>query len=338
MAVPFFSCVEDQSIFDALCHVGAFVLDVPELAALNDEVLRWFVRFEAQPTERKAEFALAADGTGENNGWHGPGGLSAYNRFRTGYIFQSTEPIWPMIAGGGSEGREFAAAHERWRSAVHDLGYRIIASVARAMGISGEQFGPGGQCDIAAGAQFHQKAICRGVAGAPVAEEQLPSAATADGRVVALPAHRDPSVISIIIATGPGLQFLVEGEGRYEDVPRFGPGVCTVIAGQILTKLTRGLVRSPLHRVVSDESAMARAERIAATFFFQPPLDAVLRPLDAPAVLEYVRCAEASPEQHSRSHTKVRTGGERGSTKTFAPITYRQWKHSAYKNYYKREQ
>lgn len=321
--------LDAQEVLRALSGAGAFSLRTPELAGLNAEVLSWFARFDAQSAEEKAEFALAPNGTGENNGWHGPGGLSAYNRFRDGFIFQADEPIWPMLPG--PDGAQFAEAHERWRSAVHRLGHRVMRLLARALGVDEEQFVSGGQCDVAAGAQFHLKAV-RGPAG----EEELAQLAGADGRVLTLPAHRDPSVISLVVATGPGLQILAEGEGHFLDVPRYGPGVCTVLGGQVLTKLTRGLVRSPLHRVLVEPGAVLRAERVAATFFFQPPLDAVLRPLDCPAVSSYVAAAEASPERADRAQTKVRAGGERGSTKSFAPLTYGKWKQRRYRRYYAR--
>ncbi|KAG8468135.1 hypothetical protein KFE25_007187 [Diacronema lutheri] len=322
----------DEDVLRALSGAGAFSVRLPnELVALNAEVLRWFGLFDAQPSERKQRHALVPDGTGENNGWHGPGGLSAYNRFRDGYIFQASEPIWSML--DGSAGAEFAAAHERWRAALHAVGHALIARLARALEVGADQFGPGGRCDIAAGAQFHLKAI-----RAAASELCAPGAtgATADGRMMTLPAHRDPSVLSLVVATRPGLQLLVEGEGRYEDVPRCGPDVCTVIAGQLLTKLTRGLVRSPLHRVVSEPREAVCAERVAATFFFQPPLDAVLQPLESPTMARLARLADASPERSARAHTKVRAGGERGNGKPFLPVTYREWKHRAYSGYYAR--
>ncbi|KAJ1619013.1 hypothetical protein T492DRAFT_848888 [Pavlovales sp. CCMP2436] len=313
------------ALLAALRLHGFVVLTLPpNVAALNREVLGWFRRFAAQPAARKDAFALAADhGTGEHNGYHRPGGLSAYNRFREGYIFQADEPIWHMLEG--PDGALFADAHERWRAAIHRLGYAVMEEVAVALGLDRAHFGAGGPCDICTSAQFHLKAVCRNT------EEAPPPTAEADGRTVAMPAHRDPSVISLVSANGPGLQVFIDSERQYIDVPTFGPDVCTVIAGQILTKVTRGLVNAPMHRVVSEPGALERAERVAGTFFFQPPLDAVLRPLDSAPVRQHVLALESNAEQPFR-----RWGDGGAAAKSFTPITFRDWKARAFKSYYKR--
>lgn len=387
-ALPLLPALQEQAVMAALREHGGFALALPpELDALNRDVFALYHRFDAQPHAAKSAFALgAAAADGENNGWHSPGGLSRYNRYREGYIFQYAEPIPDMLADEPA----FARTHERWRDSIWEVAAAVMAHVARALGLAPGYFEPGGAMDLRANSQFHLKSLALPADDAPRADAEL-SAPTADAAAVGsseataapptnrdgvhvlLPAHTDPSVLSIIVHNehGRGLQVFSERSGArapdgrthghapsavltssaaaatgggsadacagggFCEAGAYGPGVCTVLAGAVLERIAGGAgIRSPKHRVAFTPAELARMRgatgerrRTAATFFFQPEMGVVLRPLDA-RVRERGLLAGASTDEGDDDP------GRAAPTPPPPPITYAEWKRRAFKQYY----
>ena len=91
---------------------------------------------------------------------------------------------------------------------------------------------------------------------------------------VLLPAHRDPSTLSLVVhfsAPPSGLE--VRTPRGWARCARAGPGVVTVLAGSVLAAALPG-VPAPTHRVVADWEEDDRSPRLAATFFCEPRPDA----------------------------------------------------------------
>lgn len=126
-----------------------------------------------------------------------------------------------------------------------------------------------------------------------------------------MPAHCDPSVVSIVIHAliTSGLQVRDVDKKAFVDIPPTGPSRCVLLAGTLLEQLTDAAIKPCVHRVVSSETDLVSSQRIAASFFFQPTLDSILIPF----------AASTSP---SRDDAPV-------------PLTYGKWKSRVYGNYYK---
>lgn len=162
------------------------------------------------------------------HGWHDQGELPGkFNKHRRGYVFQADQEI------------VVASVYETFRTRVHALARQLLADLAHDLGMDEWPF------DLIAHSQFHVKELVGDVD-------------------VAVPPHKDPSILSLVIANGPGLE--VFENGLYEPCRHYGPEWCAVIPGSLLELYG---VRALKHRVVKHHE-----NRIAATFFFQPPPEA----------------------------------------------------------------
>ena len=127
-----------------------------------------------------------------------------------------------------------------------------------------------------------------------------------------------------------GLEVFDSHRHCYHELPACGPGVATVLAGDLLARITRGYVVAPKHRVANTPEELLQP-RVAATVFIQPALDAVLCPVSSSVV-------EAHGERQSSSrHRKAGPGkghGKGGAVDD--PVTYRAWKERVYGKYRRR--
>jgi isopenicillin N synthase-like dioxygenase len=212
-------------------------------------------------------FSLVEDSNGENNGWHATGGLGKYNQFREGYIFQANEAIWPLL-GDDNATTQFAKRHEDWRLAIFEVASTILRNIAVGLNLREDShFQIGGPMDVVNRSQFHVK----GYSHPPSTQRN-----GAEEQFVALLAHRDPSVISIVVHNkhSKGLEVWCEKSKSYTDVGHYGPMHCTVLGqlfstyillarpsvlfthafrmpiagGSILEMLTHGTLKGPRHR------------------------------------------------------------------------------------------
>lgn len=346
--------MDATSSLAALQDKGYFVLPLSdEVLDCQKEMFRQFDLFDSRPISEKEVFSLTPDAIGENNGWHGAGGLSRYNQCREGVIFQASCPIWPMLSGNTSSSpNEFSIALENFRCQAHGIARNVMEQIAIGLNLCdpGSYFTTKGPLDVIGGSQFHVKKVMLNQ------NEDLSALhKDSDGeRYLTLRAHRDPSVISIVFhkwrsagaSFGSGLQFKDPNEGFFSDVPirSEGPdqGSCIVIAGSILEVLSGGRIKAPLHRVMSFESELRAADRVAATFFFQPHLDCVLTPFPSPMTFRDEICSgESDDSAFSLARNSVKEGGgkehDKKTKKKIAttPMTYGIWKAKAYGSYYK---
>lgn len=259
--------MDPMEILAALKHRGFFVLPLSEeILEIQEEMFRQFDIFDTRAITEKEMFSLTPDAIGENNGWHGAGGLSRYNQCREGIIFQASSPVWPMLSEDiTAPPDDFSIAHEHFRSEAHLLAASIMEQVASALELPepSNYFTSNGPLDIIEGSQFHVKKVILSEKEDLSALHKNPE----DGRYLTLRAHRDPSVISIVFHKhrggvegggegvteddyehGSGLQFKNPDTGSFVniDIPvgdrgeHAGSAFCVVIAGSILELLSDG--------------------------------------------------------------------------------------------------
>lgn len=265
---------EPEHVWDALRTSGACVVRLPHQAAeAAKNVFEAFKKFDSMGLPSSEPL----DGSRtENHGWHDVGGLSSkYNRFRRGYILQADKPIPDFVID--------ADAHEQFRRAIHTF----VADRCRC-----------GDIDMISCSQFHIK---RCVGSDPQTK-------------VAVPPHRDPSLLSLVIHSdsSAGLEFWDPALRRYAPSHHYGPDRATIIAGSLLGYLTRNEIPAPKHRVLLEQRPW-QLPRLAATFFFQPKPDTVLRRL--------ILRPKAAPRL-------ALTNDDSGV------LTYAEWKRRAYTRYY----
>jgi hypothetical protein len=247
--------MDPEQIVATLQHRGYFVLPLSEkMLDTQEEMFRQFEVFDARPVAEKTIFSLSPDAIGENNGWHGAGGLSRYNQCREGIIFQASSPVWPMLSDSiASPSDNFSIAHETFRQETHLLAATIMEQIASALELPkpAAYFTANGPLDIIGGSQFHVKKVM-------LSESEDFSAlhkSREDDRYLTLRAHRDPSVITIVFHKcrtaeaehGLGLQFQDPDGGSFGGIPLdmeevAGRAVCVVVAGSILELLSEGIL------------------------------------------------------------------------------------------------
>ena len=290
----------------ALCRDGVCQLAVaPELAELNRRVFALVRRVLQRPADQLQRHAIdLGAGTGLN-GWHGPGGLSKNNKYRSGIIFEG-DRLWDLL---DSEPAAFVATVGQWRDAVWGLATQLLRLVAAELQLEDTFFEEA--MEVCSNSQFHVKRYHPAAPG----DGSGAAHATPAGEVVKLFAHMDPSVLSVVIHDGGpvqeggrGLQVRARESGEFLPLPRSGWGVATVFVGQILQRITGGLIPAAVHRVAVRPQDDA-LERLTATFFFQPTPAARLGPVPSPLVQ-----ASGGPGQ--------------------AAVTYAEWKEKAYGRYY----
>jgi isopenicillin N synthase-like dioxygenase len=252
--------LEPAAMLEALQRKGYFIMPLSEdMFEAQEEMFRQFDIFDERPVAEKAVFSLSADAIGENNGWHGAGGLSRYNQCREGVIFQSSSPVWPMLSAGPENAPDdFSNAHENFRTYAHLLANSVMEWLAIALELPepDSYFTANGSLDIIGGSQFHVKKLRLSDAEDFSALRKTPE----DGRCLTMRAHRDPSVISIVFhkrrsvdeEQGSGLQFKDPVLGSFVSIAdaeerelegatsglHSGGARCVVIAGSILELLT----------------------------------------------------------------------------------------------------
>jgi isopenicillin N synthase-like dioxygenase len=366
-------CMEPSLMLAEMEHRGYFVLPLAgPLVPSRDEMFEQFQVFDGLPVSDKEVFSLTPDAIGENNGWHGAGGLSRYNQCREGVIFQASSEVWPMLSKDVSApADDFSIAHQRFREHAHALASSIMEGLASALELPDPSnfFTANGPLDIIQGSQFHVKKVM-------LSESEDVGAlhkTREDERYITLRAHRDPSVISIVFhkckssenVLGMGLQFKGHNDMGFVDLVTENNILgetgeyCVVIAGSILELLSEGMmyiryfkvillyklkilfcqpggIKAPLHRVVSTEPELRAADRLAATFFFQPNLDCLMVPFPTNEKVNAVN----HNDEDTGNRNNGRTSSDRNKPKTkqdkkYIPITYGKWKSKAYGSYYK---
>ncbi|MGW7429127.1 isopenicillin N synthase family dioxygenase [Streptomyces sp. NPDC054861] len=102
------------------------------------------------------------------------------------------------------------------------------------------------------------------------------SAADGDGQGVG--AHKDYGFLTLLLQDHVGGLQVEREDGVFHDVPPL-PGAFVVNLGELLEVATNGYLLATHHRVVSPPGA---TERFSVPFFYNPRLDARIRPLEFP--------------------------------------------------------
>ena len=172
-AVPVVASLD--GVADALSTIGCAQLLVDDdLHAHNAAASELWRAFFAADEAHRRQFALA-DGA-DSGGYHSSGMLGRYNAHRSGVIYEHDEAVPELI-----EGVDFVAQVEAWRGAVTALARDVLGAVAARRGAPAHMFAAGGAFDARAAGRFHVKRTHAGAAR------------------VLLPAHRDPSTLSLVV-------------------------------------------------------------------------------------------------------------------------------------------
>lgn len=173
-----------------------------------------------------------------------------------------------------------------WQSRMDQLGRTLLRAVARALGQT-----PASLADWVT----------------PQAEDTIklvrypPPTTAAEGNQ-GVGTHRDFGLLTFVLQDDVGgLQ--VERNGDLIDVTPL-PGAFVVNLGEMLQLLTHGYFKATIHRVVSPPVGV---ERFSCIYFFNPRLDATLRPLDLPA---HIATGATGGESQDRDNPILATYGE----------------------------
>uniref|UniRef100_A0A7S3JXT1 Fe2OG dioxygenase domain-containing protein n=1 Tax=Aureoumbra lagunensis TaxID=44058 RepID=A0A7S3JXT1_9STRA len=196
------------------------------------------------------------------NGYHNANGLGGFNKYREGCIFQNTtEAIWPMHQDNTNH-LAFANAMETMRFHCIDFATSVLSALASRLNMPEDFFL--NEFDVISESQFHLKRLTG------LTREML------NEDYDAVPAHVDPSLISLLIHNDNSGGFQVVSRGEYIRHPHIGPHSCCLLVGSILHLLAPN-VPTCKHRVRPRESDLDN--RLAITFFLQPKSNTRLIPL-----------------------------------------------------------
>jgi isopenicillin N synthase-like dioxygenase len=219
-------------------------------------------------------------------GYHPTGGsLSArYNQFRRGCVF--SDGAICSVAGMPA----FEPAMQRLFDLLHTIFVRVLRALAQRLELPSpdwfeSQLGPSAEHS-----QWHVKEYTS-VPATPSREEKEKNDSQ---RLLLLPTHSDPSLVSVVIHDRPGiqdggqgLQVATSNQGTtgattvWTPVPHTGHGVAVLLVGSAMAALTGGKIAACPHRVVQDDdgSSSTNHTRMAATFFGRPsPTTRMVRP------------------------------------------------------------
>ncbi|CAK0846442.1 unnamed protein product [Prorocentrum cordatum] len=267
-----------EALASALRMLGAVQLRLPnwrqEVHAESFRVARPALEDAAAGTgpHRLAPGADSADATGT----HPAGALSRYNASRAGLIFSNGEVFdvdTPGVPAGG-----FSRQMEAFFEAQCSLAEQVLRGLEASLGVQRGWFASA-MGDLRRHSQWHIKCFVGAAADSSHRRMQ-------DGRVVLLPMHTDPSIISLVVHDregmhpgAMGLEVWRSEDRAWLEAPWCGHGVATLFVGSVLERISGGSLRAARHRVVSASGDAAGASpRVAATFFFRPAPEAVLSP------------------------------------------------------------
>lgn len=309
-------------------------------------------------TGHKAHPALIRDGedSADVNGYHACGGLSRYNLFREGFVFSNnttydvedsdfyTSNDSAVLSSDASLFRtDMSALYDTMFEVAQNVLSQIAASLSLPSDFFDTAYGP-----IKEHSQWHLK---RYHPYGTTAENQTPRKIreghqrTVDGRIVLLPVHTDPSLISLVVISrqndnsdcavhfdgAMGLEYHddTDPDNPWHPVPASGSGAIIIFAGSVLHRISGGIFPATRHRVAVMETevdAVVREERVVATFFFRPAPHAILRLLPSPSVLE----------RHEQN-TTLNCKNYRGAVKHDKDMSFSEWKRKVSQRYEKKK-
>lgn len=189
------------------------------------------------------------------------------------------QPVWQPVPGGPAY--QCLIGPNRWPAAMPELRPAIESWIARLTELSHHLLrlllesldAPAGFLDdvVDPDPQIHLKLLH--YPGRPMTGEDT-------GSDQGTGIHNDLGLLTLLVQDGNGgLQVAVE-DGQFAEVPVV-PGAFVVNLGELLEVATRGYLRATLHRVVRPAPGV---DRYSIPFFYNPRLDATMRPLPSPYV------------------------------------------------------
>lgn len=109
-----------------------------------------------------------------------------------------------------------------------------------------------------------------------------------DDKKAALGAHTDFGSITVLFNRLGGLQVLPPKEETWSYVKPLR-GHCVVNLGDAMVKLTAGVLRSNIHRVVNPPGEQAGSVRYSLVYFNRPSDEVLLKPLEGSGVVDEAR-------------------------------------------------
>ncbi|KAI8816486.1 uncharacterized protein EV422DRAFT_545418 [Fimicolochytrium jonesii] len=255
---------------EACSQHGVFYLKSGDIGRLtNEKRLRTFEaakQFFALPEEVKKAVPISPGGF--TRGYIGIGGesgssaLEVKEAFSYGYRWPDDKPPGNSLQGP-NKWPDLSHLPPDWETTLHDFYagmVEIATAVTRALSVSlgfPEDHFPsfctqGDTISLMRFFHYFPYRAAGSVAGGEV--ERIGSSPHTDWGFLTLILQQDGVI---------GLQ-VADGEGGWKDVPPI-PGTLIVNAGDYLALLTRGRVKSPLHRVITSEE-----ERLSMVFFYYP--------------------------------------------------------------------
>jgi isopenicillin N synthase-like dioxygenase len=177
------------------------------------------------------------------------------------------DPEWLRLRGPNqwpSALPELRPVIVRWMAALEAVSLELLEAMAVALGQPADVF-----TDSVTPAEVLVKVI----------RYLTPDGELGDSRQ-GVGAHRDTGYLTFVLQHEVG-GLEVERDGSFVAVPA-RPDAFVVNIGEMLQLVTRGYFRATVHRVVSPPPGV---ERVSLAYFFNPKLEATLRPLDLPADL-----------------------------------------------------
>ena len=242
------------------------------------QALDFLAHTDVETSERKHSACRLIEESADSahaTGYHRAGCMSArYNAYREGFVFSDGE-LFDV-----HECETFQSDCARLQGQLHTVADRVLDTVGQhlelPLGWFQENLGP-----TRDNSQWHIKRYVDVPSGVQAEPPELSLRTSINEPVIEwLPAHTDPSLISIVFLNRPGiqegssgLQYLTSNK-LYVDVPFSGHEVAIIFVGSVLQHLTGGYFRACRHRVVHTNRTH---ERVAATLFVRPAADKILR-------------------------------------------------------------
>jgi isopenicillin N synthase-like dioxygenase len=258
------SAADAAERIDRACRTVGFVAlgghGVP--SDLREQLLDAARRFFALPVEAKQRVSLAAGGTAWR-GWFPLGDelTSGVPDLKEGFYVGRELPPSPLPLHGPNvwprEVPELATTVTAWMAAMEDLGQRVLAAMAVALGLPADWF--------AAGLTADPTVLFRIFRYPPHPEGAPDRWGVAE--------HTDYGLVTLLAHDGtPGLE--VDSYGTWLPVDP-DPELIVCNLGDMLDRLTLGRYRSTPHRVRN----VAGHDRISLPFFLDPGWNAVVEQL-----------------------------------------------------------
>lgn len=223
--------------------------------------------------------------------------LSRFNRYREGFVWSDGyEPIIEeditqtpadtvaatvTTPATATITASFQKSTQDLHNLLHDIAQAVMGGLEREWDIPEKWFADALQARKAV-SQWHLKRYVHASCHSDDSEAKIegpPLSTTIDDW---LPAHTDPSLISVVIVDRPGKQTgsqgleystrLPTGERVWREIPFTGHAVAVIFIGSVLGYITGGRLPACKHRVVPTMTTGTKEQRdrMAATFFLRP--------------------------------------------------------------------